>query len=288
MFHVSENLCIGGAAQAPNEDRLGWGDNFLFVIDGATGLTGQSIMGGSDAAWLAERTAQYLTCALPQMNLDLAAILQGAAARQKSVFDARWQKVCPGLPPDYPSAGMAVFRLRGDRLEYAGLGDCTAVVELVNGRTEVLSETALTDLDQVVLEQMADLTRTTGCTMAQAREQVNDLLIAHRNLKNTPDGYWIFDPSGAGIPHARRRSWLWKDVASFSAMTDGFAQLVSPFGLLEDLPALHKALQTQSLKELSGALFSAQNQDWSCSRFPRFKPRDDTAVIWAAAEHPLH
>jgi hypothetical protein len=115
---------------------------------------------------------------------------------------------------------------------------------------------------------------------------VTDLLSAHRNQKNRPGGYWIFDPSGVGVPHARRASWPLETVSSVSALTDGFFQLVSPFGVLPDLASLHQALRTQGLAELSAALFAAQERDPSCDRFPRFKKRDDCTALWGTIEAP--
>lgn len=59
-----------------NEDAV-WGqEDFLFVIDGATGLSNQLYMGlESDARWFAAQTARLLCQLLPDKCLSIPAIL---------------------------------------------------------------------------------------------------------------------------------------------------------------------------------------------------------------------
>lgn len=267
------------------EDRIGWDDNYLFAIDGASGLTGVRVTShDSDAAWLAEGLRQGLERLLPCGELSLPEILREVAGQLKEEYDGCWRAQQGDCPPDYPSAGVAILRLRDEKMEYLGLGDCTATVEDIQGAVEVLAETRLSALDRGALEKMAALCRETGCGMLQAREACNDLLIRNRNLRNRPEGYWIFDPSGAGIPHARQKSWPAGEIRAVSVMTDGFAQCVEPFQLAEDLPALHRRMREQGLAALSEELFAAQQADADCTAYPRFKTMDDTAAAWATLE----
>ena len=279
-FQVMESLCVRGSAVM--EDRMGWGEQFLFVIDGASGLTGTHITGhGSDAAWLAEGLRRQLVRLLPQMGLSLPQILSQAAGELKADYDRLWGR---SAPPDYPTAGVAVLRLREDRLEYLGLGDCSAAVERADGTVDALEETRLPALDGEALREMARLCRETGCTMPEARDALNDILIRNRRLSNTPEGYWIFDPSGVGVPHARQQSWPAGQVRAVSLLSDGFAQLIEPFGLAPDLPGLHRMMRESGLADLARELFSRQQADPGCLANPRFKLRDDTAALWAAVE----
>ena len=279
-FQIIESLCVRGSAVM--EDRMGWGENYLFVIDGASGLTASHITSaGSDSAWLAETLGQKFHQLLPQTALSLPEILERAAGDLKSEYDTCWDRPAP---PDYPSAGVALLRLREDTLEYLGLGDCSAAVELSGHTVETLEETRLPALDREALEQMARLCQETGCTMAEARERCNDVLIRNRDLRNHPEGYWIFDPSGAGIPYARQKSWPAPQVRSVSLMSDGFTQLIEPFGLAGDLPDLFHKMKEQGLADLAATLFSRQQADPDCLHHPRFKLRDDTTALWATVE----
>ena len=142
-FQLIESLCVRGSAVM--EDRMGWGPNYLFVIDGASGLTEAHVTkAGSDAAWLAEGLRADLERLLPQSETPLDQLLLQSAARLKAEFDAYWSSTDQ---PDYPSAGVADLRLRGDTLEYLGLGDCSVAVELSDGSVKALEETVLPALD---------------------------------------------------------------------------------------------------------------------------------------------
>lgn len=276
-FQVIESLCLRGSAVM--EDRMGWGENYLFVIDGASGLSDVHVTpADSDAAWLAEGLRRSLHRLLPQEDLSLSQILTLSAAGLKADYGKYWDR--PDLP-DYPSAGLALFRLRAGKLEYLGLGDCGAAVEFSDGTVTTMEETCLPALDRAALEQMVKLCRETGCAMPEARKALNPVLIQNRNLRNHPEGYWIFDPSGAGVPHARQASWPAEQVRAAALVSDGFAQLIDPFALAGGLPDLYRKMKDRGLADLAGTLFSLQQADPDCQNHPRFKFRDDTTALRA-------
>lgn len=280
MFQVMESLCIRGSAVP--EDRMGLGENYLFVIDGASGLTDLRVTDqGSDAAWLAESLRLALERRLPHSDQALPCLLRDIAAQLKAQYDAAWQARGIASPVDYPTAGLAILRLREGSLEYLGLGDCDVVVQRRDGQFDVRSEDRLSALDRDALAKMAAFSRDTGCTMLEARSALNNLLIHNRQLCNHPEGYWIFDPTGLGLSHARQDRWPVEQIRSVSLLTDGFAQLVQPFGLAADLTQLHRQMEDQGLALLSQKLFTYQERDPYCTHYPRFKLRDDTTAIWA-------
>ncbi|MCR4804549.1 MAG: protein phosphatase 2C domain-containing protein, partial [Clostridia bacterium] len=243
----------------------------------------------SDAGWLAHALGDLLQQELTDQNASLPQILTRAAASLKKEFNAYWEQSASGRTstqaPVYPTAGISVFRLRhlpvGDFLEYIGLGDCPAVLERTDGGCEVFLGEELASLDRKAIGEMERVARERGCSMAQARAAINDMLIAHRKMANKPGGYPIFDPTGEGIPHARLFSCPAQDAASVSLMTDGFGQCFDPFGLASSYEELHRALQDGRMAELAKALYEAQQADADLSRHPRFKLRDDMAVITA-------
>ena len=74
-----------------NEDAVWAQRDFLFVIDGATGLSGENYMDPvSDARWFAGTTARLLRDMLPE-NGPLPDILRGAMERVR----LQWQPPCP-------------------------------------------------------------------------------------------------------------------------------------------------------------------------------------------------
>lgn len=277
-------MCVRG--NCVMEDRVGWGNHYLFAIDGASGLTDSKVISNhkSDAAWLAEGMCRGLERLLPCEGMSLQEILQKIAAGLKEEYDSEWKKKMGNSIPDYPSAAVAILRQRKDVVEYLGLGDCAVTVEETQGKIEAITEDRLTSLDHIAIEQMVALRHKTECGMTQVMDYLKTLLIHNRNLRNHQDGYWIFDPSGAGISHARQKSWPANQVKSVAIMTDGFTQLTDTFSLAADMPDLHLKIKEQGLALLSMELFSHQQADPDCYAYPRFKVRDDTSAVWAVLE----
>lgn len=261
----------GGAV---NEDAAGAGDSWLFVIDGATGLGGEDRMPPDDAAWLARETAAALTARLP----DPARSVEDILAETMAALRAAW----PGPASDLPSAGLALFRIAGDRLEYFGLGDCDAALLLADGRTLIWREEALARLDRIALEEAARWRARLGCSPREALERIRPTLRRHRALRNRPEGYWCLDPTGAGLPHARRASLPLADCRSLFLCSDGFSQLIG-LGEAADLPGLHRQARARGLEPLADRLWALQEADRDLLRLPRFKLRDDASAVLAEA-----
>lgn len=281
MFAVKDHICLPGKTVC--EDVIGWGDTYLFALDGASGLSGSHIMGaGSDAAWFASGVRDGLCRSLDGNDPRPAAdILTEVLADLRVQYQCRLDELGMPLPPDSPSAGLALFREIGDEIEFFGLGDCVGAVQLRDDRLLWSCDEALPALDGGVVAHMEQIHRETGVTVLEARRQCNDLLLRNRMLKNTAGGYWILDLSGAGLAHARMRRWKRGEVSSVSACSDGFGQLVSPFHLAADYGALHIRMTGTPLRELVQTLFAAQAQDPDANGYPRLKFRDDVCALWA-------
>ena len=282
MFLIKDHICRAGMDAC--EDAVGWGRSYLFALDGASGLTGTHLMdAGTDAAWFASGVRDGLCKALDSGDgRPTAEILLEITQTLRCTYEARAAAISAEIPSDAPSAGIALFREFADgTVEFFGLGDCVGVVRTRAGRLLWSCDTALPALDSGVVARMTALHRTRGCTVLQAREQCGQLLLHNRTLRNTPGGYWILDPSGAGIPHARVLHWRPGEVASLSAFSDGFAQLAGLFHLYPDYGRLHCRMEQVPLQALMEELYAAQEADPDADRFPRLKFRDDACALWA-------
>lgn len=281
MFDVKDQICLPGKAVC--EDAVGWGKTYLFALDGASGLTGSHIMdGGSDAAWFAGGVRDGLCRALErESQRPTIVILEEILAGMRLEYESRASQLGVSLPPDSPSAGIALFREIGEETEFFGLGDCVGMARLADGSLFWSCDPALPALDDGVVARMAEIHQKTGATVLEARSQCGGLLLHNRTLKNTPEGYWILDLSGIGLAHARVQRWKRGEVRSISACSDGFGQLVSPFHLAEDYGKLHDRMREEPLEALAAALFAAQERDPDANRYPRLKFRDDICALWA-------
>ena len=285
MFLIQDALCAAGGDFC--EDMFGYGRDYLFVMDGASGLSGEHILpdAGSDAQWFVQRVKEALCQALDAGDCQPTQILLGQIVSQlRSEYEAAARQLGHPVPPDAPSAGLALFRQRSGAVEYFGLGDCLATVETQDGQVQSFSDAALSALDRGVVAQMEQLHCATGAPLLATRAQCQAQLLRNRALRNTLQGYWILDLTGVGLAHARQHRWEPGQVRRIGACTDGFAQLVRPFSLLADDAALHRAMASTPLQTLLDRLYAAQEADPQANRFPRLKFRDDACACTAVVD----
>ncbi len=267
----------------PCEDAMGAGGNYLFALDGASGLTGVQLMDqGSDAAWFAQGVKTALEAHLGAGDgRPLPALFDAILPGLEEAYVRRAAELGVEVPPDAPSAGIALFREVGDEVEFFGLGDCVGVAQLRDGTVTASCDGNLPALDRGVLRRMEQIHRATGCSVLEARRQCQELLVENRKLRNQPGGYWILDPGGQGVRHARTARWKRRDLQAVAAFSDGFGQLADTFGLYAGYDQLYRAMEATPLKTLVGQLFAAQEADREANAHPRLKFRDDTCALWA-------
>ena len=283
MFTIKQHICYPGNPNQPNEDILGFGENYCFALDGASCLSGIHIMDrGSDAAWLVENVADGLCQRLnsgddrPTEEL-LTEILIPLKQQYLSVLAEKGIE----MPGDSPSAGFAMFRKRNGNLEFFGLGDCVGVASLSSEKNFYSLDTNLPNLDNSVLEQMMYLHQQSGIPMLQARDLCQDLLIENRKKRNHPDGYWILDlNTPEALKNAKTASWELTAPVSVAVFSDGFAQLADVFHIFKSYFQLFSTMQESDLEQLCLRLRYAQDADPDCNQYPRFKLRDDTCALW--------
>lgn len=269
ILHPRDLYTHPGVGQC-NEDAVGGGPGYLYVIDGATGLCDAPPCMDrtqTDAAWFARETAKWLDAHLP-LDLDLGDLLAQGMAR----LQAQWRGGAP------PTAGLAILRCRGGDLELLALGDCLCSIQKRDGSFLTSRETALSRLDALALAELTGHARRLGRPPAACLPWIGETLRRHRALANHPGGYWVLDPSGAGIPHALRLTLPRSACASALLCTDGFGQLLD-FAALT-LPALHRWVARQGIAALAEELFIRQAADPDFTAVPRFKLRDDTTAAY--------
>ena len=156
MFELKQSICYPGFGTQANEDAIGWGKDYCFLMDGASCLSGKNVIDPvSDAAWMVTRVRNSL-CALldagdPRPTGEL--LLQ-IMAQVRAEYTGALQSQNIDAPEDSPSAGFALFRNRKGRLEFFGLGDCVGVAKLPDGENFYSLDLNLPNLDHQVLEQM--------------------------------------------------------------------------------------------------------------------------------------
>lgn len=282
MFKLGQQICYPGKSGSANEDIVGWGKDYCFVMDGASCLSGINVVdSGSDAAWMVGQIKSALCNRLDQGDpRPTGEILMEILPEIRAVYLSALASRGMQQPDDSPSAGMALFRKRQGRLEFFGLGDCVGIATLPDGMF-LSMDTNLIGLDSAAREVMIQLCKKTGATMLEAKEQCTDLLLKNRLKRNRPGGYWILDLlSDAGIANAREFSWEISEPVQVGALSDGFAQLTEVFGLYKSYEGLFEAMRVEDLEAMFIQLSKMQDADPDCNQYPRFKLRDDTSALW--------
>ncbi len=281
MFEIKDYICHPGAELC--EDSVGFGNNYAFVLDGASGLTGNNIIDNdSDASWFVKRVKDALVSRFENGDTrDISEILYEILGEIHKVYFGKLDMQNSSEPADSPSAAMALFRERNGNLEFFGLGDCIGVFTDTDDNTHILYDEALSKLDYKAIEYMLKIKKQQGLSLLKAKQKSMDVLIKNRQLRNKPGGYWILDPSAKGVPHATTYSIPINKVKSVSAFSDGFSQLVDCFGEFDDYSRLHNQMQNTPLKKLYERLYELQKSDPDCNKYPRFKLRDDASAVWA-------
>lgn len=288
MFDVKQYICYPGHTERANEDAVGYGRDYCFVMDGASCLSGTNVVDPkSDAAWMTGKVrdglCQLLDAEDPRPTDELLRQVM-AQVREEYVQALRAKGI--DAPEDSPSAGFALFRQRNGKLEFFGLGDCVGIAQFADGRVFCWQDNGLAALDHQVTEEMTRLHESTGISVREAKEACGDMLIRNRNRRNQPGGYWILDLlTDDGIDNACTAEWDLTKPVRVGAFSDGFAQLVEVFGQYPDCAALFEGVQQGDLNEMFRRLCAMQDADPEYNEYPRFKHRDDTSALWGVF-HP--
>lgn len=262
-----------------NEDVFAVGNSYLLVIDGATGLGKNNVMGvGDDAMWFAHLMKEEISNRINE-NISLSDIVTKAIEKVQSAYAMDIDEV---EKIDMPSGCIALFRERDDNIEFFGLGDTCGVIEFNDGSIEVISDKNLEQLDQTVIEKMQLLSKEQAIPFLDTRKLVNDDLIQNRKKRNTKDGYYALDLTLDSIPHAINRIWKKSEIKRIACMSDGFYQIMG-YSIYSSLADLLDSIQKEEINVFD-RLKEEQENDRDCIIVPRFKLRDDMTMAYAEVE----
>ena len=281
MFEVKDYICCPSGVLC--EDNIAFGESYIFVLDGASGLTGKNIMNRtSDAFWFVTEIKNSLVNRFENNDSRTTSeILYEILSELHEVYFGKLSEKNRLIPADSPSAGIALFRERNGYVDFFGLGDCIGAFTNIYNKTKLLYDGALSELDSMAINYMVDIKNNQGLSLLEAKDKSIDMLIKNRKLRNKPNGYWILDLSAIGVSHAITFRKPIEQIKTISVFSDGFSQLVDCFGEFENYSQLHVQMQNNSLIDLYRKLCNLQENDPYCNEYPRFKFRDDASAVWA-------
>ncbi len=270
-------LTKGGKSDNENEDCVYLCDDFGFVMDGATGLLKENITNCvSDAKWYVEEFKNFLIKNL-KTKKNLKEIMKDGITYVSNTYNN-----IEGATSvkSKPSSGIALFRKNENNIEYFILGDCQLIIK---DKKDIITKLQLNDLpklDNINIGRMVKIAKEKNINVIDARPLINDYLVETRLTQNTNNGYWILSDDINAVDHALHGTLNLKDIKQIIGLTDGFSQLYEVFKVFtyEELVNLINNKKI-SLDNLYDTLFTLQENDSNCNRYPRFKIRDDASIF---------
>lgn len=270
-------LTKGGKSDKENEDCVYLCDDFGFVMDGATGLLKENITNCvSDAKWYVEEFKNFLIKNL-KTKKNLKEIMKDGITYVSNTYNN-----IEGATSvkSKPSSGIALFRKNENNIEYFILGDCQLIIK---DKKDIITKLQLNDLpklDNINIGRMVKIAKEKNINVIDARPLINDYLVETRLTQNTNNGYWILSDDINAVDHALHGTLNLKDIKQIIGLTDGFSQLYEVFKVFtyEELVNLINNKKI-SLDNLYNTLFTLQENDSNCNRYPRFKIRDDASIF---------
>jgi hypothetical protein len=265
-----------------NEDGLGLHGRYAWIVDGATGVSGDQIASGStDAAWLAGMISERLegltatTRAMDEifnlLETHIRAAFEGATASVPRIGDDHAPSACLGLIGIQASAEGRLV------IEGSFLGDVVALIPSEGGILRWTDERAK-PFEKRTLAALDDGPREPGRISEAVRRQI----LENRTKLNHPDGYWVVNP---------RRPWAGRELRFEAKVmpgqpivlaTDGFMRLVDVFAAYSDA-SLHDRLAQGNGEKLMQELRELERGDPMAGAYPRVKTHDDATVLVIAA-----
>lgn len=287
-IRIIDSISDAGSASRPNEDAAGGNATCAFVIDGATGLGGKSIVGlhGSDAAWL----AQFAQSSFEQSvrpGREMTEIVRDFNARAANVVNEAAHAL-PIEPWNLPIAGFQMVRVEDEGLFTYGLGDCRLF--LLGNDGAVFDASALEGAADAEREGARQaLAHTGGFSAHQAladEPMVRDELRRRRAAYNNPgSGVWTLGVEPEAASHLASEALHPALPATGLLCSDGFAALADQY--MRYSPAEFVAAARESgLSALLDELRRIERvEDPDGLKYPRFKMSDDaTAVLFEIIE----
>ncbi|MEA1672653.1 protein phosphatase 2C domain-containing protein [Nitrospirillum sp. BR 11163] len=229
MFQVRALISDAGGTSA-NEDVAGHCGDWAWVIDGATGVSGATIGGLSDAAWFARQVDGALRRRVP----DGGGLSTDTVLRQVVEDCAQgYAQATAGTPrarQERPSAAFALLRRLGDRLEMTTLGDCQIIHRGEDGQARVFGASAIPAFEERTLAAARRaLDEAPELTPADLWERVVGQLRTNRRSMNVDGGYWVLSTDTDALAHVDRAT-IPVNGGPAALASDGFLRLIDMFG----------------------------------------------------------
>ncbi|MFD6551921.1 hypothetical protein [Streptomyces sp. NPDC058398] len=267
---MSMRVCLdtrpGGAN--PNEDWVAGSPTLAIVLDGLS-TAGLSTGCQHGVPWYVAQLGGHLLASLADSQRSLSGGLADALERVAGMHPQ-----CDLKNPGTPSATVAILRQRSDAFDHLVLADSPIVFEDATGYSMI------TDLrvDEILPELRTETERHETHT-PEHREALQALVTAQRQVRNTPEGYWVAAAGQDAAEHALTGTTALEGLRAAAVMSDGVSRLVTEYEMATWADAF-ASLRRGGPRELIERVREVEATDPTGRRWPRYKSGDDASVAF--------
>lgn len=259
-----------------NEDACYSCEQFLFVIDGATGLFGGNFTDyESDSQWLSHTLKAYLIENLTDLSECLPEIVAQGALNAKKMFE-NYKKI--ESLDEYPSSSCSIVRINDDVLEYLTMADSPILIEKKDGEVLEIYENRLRELDATAIKKAVEIAKEKGISVKQARTNISEILQENRRLLNKSNGYHAISIDENAAFDAITGKIPLKEVKSVAILSDGFSQHYDVLQISKSPKEFLDFLSKKMPEQIFSDIIEKQKRDAECNEYPRFKISDDASI----------
>ncbi len=253
-----------------NEDRFFIGDDYVLVMDGATGLVPSSLLPSTGAHFV-----NYIKRHLPKKYIHLKDALKKISIKYYEQYFLNNADMSI-----LPSVGMVVVNIDDNRINLDYIGDSQIVIENKEHQFKNYQQQELVKLDDISLNVMKEYALKNNVSFKKARQNNNDILIKHRLKANKKEGYAIYTCSRDGVFNFSHESIEKKDISSISLLTDGFEDIWSTFNIYKSMDeTISKINSKDDLDILFNEIKEKAYSDIDFNKYNRFKVIDDITIV---------
>lgn len=277
---IIDKQAISYSEKKYNEDTVGFTKTSAFIIDGASGLTRTNVTNSeNDVYWYITQWKEVL-----KTNLDADKNLKEILKDSIKIIRSRFYSIADKEKVnalDYPSAAIAIVRLRNNNIEYFILGDCSIVLKHVDGKVYYLKDDRVTKLDNLVIKNIIEEYQNNmneDKIFKGFSEKTLDMLRENRLKKNTDTGYWILEFDEKAIDEGIYGSFPATDSVGAVLMSDGFSAAIDNYRLI-DVNSIFDYVKIYGLEKIYNSIKDIEEDDIDCIKYPRLKKSDDCSAI---------
>ncbi len=268
---------ISGCKENYCEDWLYADEKMAFVLDGASGVSGDKITDrATDVVWFVENIGQELRKGLHRED-DVLKIIKNTV---EIVAERYMQFAGSAEVADKPSTTLSLLRIRGEYLEYYSICDSEIVIRKKDGSVLHILDDRLTKLDNINFDRMRKIANEKGITLRAAFPYIKEYILYNRAQMNKPNGYAAIAHTTDGLESGLYGKVRLEEVQDALLYTDGFAEAYDLFRIYPSPAALLEEVSTKGIRAVLDNLFAAQEKDADCNRYARNKKRDDISAIY--------